>query len=281
MSVAVCIASRGRPDEFLKTRDATLRLAVLPDTHVTVALDAGDVDYSVDGCRAPRENSLGAKYNRAASYANRDAHIFVVGIDDAYMAVEGWDQKLVEAAATFTDGVGVINLGTKLGAFQLPEGVAVTKRWIEQVGFFCPPYFPFWWHDTWIDEMARFTGRYVWAEIPWEHHGASEKAGAHKTTRMREVSWWANFFDATREMRMARATGMILASDSPKWLKSQLLSEMRATADILWQRNARVRDEGRVFERMSDADYATVDLGYEQIKAEAVAMMAGLGTRAA
>lgn len=275
MTVAVCIASRGRPNEFARTREQTMDLAELPGTHITVALDAGDVDYPIDGSRAPRENSLGAKYNRAMSYANPDATVFVLGLDDAAVATKGWDRKLMQAASLFADGVGVINSGPKEGLLQLPVATAVTKGWIEKVGFFCPPYFPFWWHDTWIDEMSRFTGRYVWTDIAWDHHGASEQPGTHKTTRMRDVSWWAKFFDATRDMRMAKAREMIMDFDDPAWLKSQLLSEMPAMAQSLWMRNGHVRENGRMFESTFGGERG-IDSGYDQIKAQAAAMMTGL-----
>lgn len=277
MTVCLCIASRDRPGELARTVNNATDLATAEDTFTSTALDLDDKSTVIlpDLNRTiisldDRETSLGAKYNRAMEAKRAD--LYVLGVDDAYPSNKGWDQKLADAAAKFTDGVGVVFFGEKRAhPYDLPDGIAVTRRWIEQVGFFCPPYFPFWWHDTWIDELAKLTGRYVWADVTWEKHGKSE-VGGHKTTRMREVSWWAKFFDATRQMRVDTAIRMINESDDPPWLKSQLKQEMQWKCDILWQRNGRVRDHGHQYERDYGATYEP-DPGYDQIKAEAVAMM--------
>lgn len=277
MSVCLCIASRNRPEELARTVNTAMAIAELPDTIASVALDLDDnsaldvpeLQHSVISIDE-REASLGAKYNRAME-AKPSSDLFVLGVDDAYPSNQGWDKAMSEAAAQFTDGVGMVFFGERKGPFDLPDGFAVTRKWIEQVGFFCPPYFPFWWHDTWIDEIAKLTGRYVWADVTWEKHGKSE-VGGHKTTRMREVSWWARFFDATRQMRVDTAIRMINDSDDPPWLKTQLKQDMQAKCNILWQRNSMVRDRGREFERDYGAEYEP-DAGYDQIKAEAVKML--------
>jgi hypothetical protein len=284
MTVCVCIASRGRPTELQHTIEQTLRLATIPSTHIAVALDADDYNYGsaqflpntefqyrwTVSC-AEREISLGAKYNRAASRAYEDASLFVMGVDDAYMNVEGWDQRLLDAAALFPDGIGVVHYHSRGSLYDLPMGYALTKGWIEQVGFFCPPYFPFWWHDTWVDELAKFTGRYVWADVPWHLHGKSETEG-HKTQRIREVSWWAKFFDETRPSRVAKAKEIIAKLDNPPWLNNQLMAEIPKWCDLLLQRNSMCRNEGWKFEKRFGAEIVA-DPGYDQIKAEAMAML--------
>ena len=278
MTVCVCIASRGRPDELGRTIDKTLDLATAPDTHVVVALDTDDTaSFFPSNCHdiitvfGPREISLGAKYNRAAAHAYPDASMFVMGVDDAYMDVKGWDKRLLDAAALFPDGIGVVNYSPRGSMFDLPMGYALTQRWIDQVGFFCPPYFPFWWHDTWVDELAKMTGRYVWADVPWKLHGASETDG-HKTQRIREVSWWAKFFDETRPMRVRKAREIIANLDNPPWLNNQLLAEIPGWCDLLLHRNSMCRQDGWKFEKRFGA-VQEADPGYDQIKAAAVAML--------
>lgn len=284
MTVCVCIASRGRPAELSRTIERTLRLSTNAGTCVSVALDRDDVlsysnlsllrdmyRYRIFVSCDERETSLGAKYNRAAANADHGESLYVMGVDDAYMDVEGWDQRLLDAAALFPDGIGVVNYSPREGMLDLPMGYALTKKWIDRVGFFCPPYFPFWWHDTWIDELAKMTGRYVWADVPWNLHGASEKDG-HKTTRIREVSWWAKFFDETRPLRVKKAKEIIAKLDNPPWLNNQLLAEIPGWCDILLHRNSRCRNEGWKFEKRFGAEIVE-DPGYDQIKAKAIAML--------
>lgn len=279
MTVAVCIASRGRPDELEHTIAKAREASVVPGTHFCVALDQDDETlhrYQLDGSRCSRsvrEDSLGAKYNRAVRGANADASLFVLGVDDAYLASPGWDRVLLNAASQFQDGVGVVYCGPRKGAYCLPETMAVTRGWIEQVGYFMPEHFPFWWHDTWIDELARMTGRFVWADVAWEKYGASEVAG-HKTTRMRGVKWWAKFFDDTRPERMAKALDMITALEYPAWLRSQLISELPGVCSVLAERNRMLREHGDKFERDYGAENGA-DAGYERLVRAAVERVGG------
>lgn len=274
MSVCVCIASRGRPAQLRKTVTELYRTARCIDTQITVALDDDDpklAEYGPWG-RAPREISLGAKYNRAASYANAGTTLYVLGVDDAYMSSDGWDRALLQAAAKFEDGIGAVYFGERKNQFcQLPDGMALTKGFIDELGFFCPPFFPFWWHDTWIDEIARLTGRFVWSDVKWEKHGDSE-VGSHRTTRMREVGWWAQFFETTRPVRVDKALEMIDGLHYPEYYRAQLKQEMATTVNLLWQRAQLVRDNAALFEGVFGAE-SEPDSGYVAIKAQAQALL--------
>jgi hypothetical protein len=288
MTVCVCIATRGRPNELDKAIRGAMASCSLLDTHFAVALDEDDPflsDYQrkihgehIHCSTAERDKSLGAKYNRAASYALSGTTVYVLGVDDCYIFTKGWDKNLLDAAAKFQDGVGCVYFGEKFkDLYRLPDGIAVTKGWIDQVGFFMPTYFPFWWHDTWVDELARLTGRYVWANAEWDKFGETEKAGSHKTTRMREVSWWARFFDATRQTRVDKAVEMINRLNYPEWHRTQLKQEMQAMANVLWRRNGLVRDRGNEFERTYGSEGAPApDAGYVRIRDEAEALLATL-----
>jgi hypothetical protein len=285
MTVCVCIASRGRPEELRRTIKEMHERCAFLDTHFSVALDNDDpsleayksIPLDFNKSIEDRENSLGAKYNRAASEARSGTTVYVLGIDDCFISTEAWDKKLMEATAKFKDGVGCVYFGPKKDMFDLPDGIAVTRGWIDQVGFFMPPYFPFWWHDTWVDELARMTGRYVWANLDWDKFGKTEQAGEHKTTRMREVSWWARFFDSTRQMRVDKALEMIGQLDYPEWYRAQLRHQMQAVANIMWRRNGLVRERGKDFERTYGSEgQLAPDAGYIKIRDEAEAMLAGL-----
>lgn len=279
MTVSVCIASRGRPEELRATIAKAQAAAAFPrTTFFSVAIDSDDESQDRGEYLWPiccgvgaREDSLGAKYNRAVRTTPSETSVFVLGVDDAALVSPGWDRRLLDAASQFKDGIGVIYWGERRGLFCLPDGIAVTRGWIEKVGYFCPEHFPFWWHDTWIDELARMTGRFVWADVKWEKHGASE-VGGHKTTRMREVSWWARFFDATRPQRLAKALDMLCSLDYPEWLRSQLISELHGTGGALRQRNSLLVERGAQFEQRYGAEYAD-DPGYDRLKRAAEEML--------
>jgi len=39
----------------------------------------------------------------------------------------------------------------------------LSKKWVDIVGFFTPPYFSYWYADTWIDEISKKIGRFHYA----------------------------------------------------------------------------------------------------------------------
>jgi hypothetical protein len=185
---------------------------------------------------------------------------------------------MLSAAASF-DGIGAIFFGKRhMHPIELAPAFAFTRGWVDAFGYFMPEHFPFWWHDTWVDELARMTGRFTWADIGWEKHGASESTSQHKTTRMREVSWWARFFDETRVLREEQARDVLTNEvvPYPAWLRAQLLSDLPVTSAMLLTRNALVRNQGPQFERVYGATYET-DPGYDALRSDAERLLKEMG----
>lgn len=279
MSVSLCIASRGRPAMLADTIHLQLRHAVRADTRIVVALDRDDVlvegavlnfDHRVLSSVAAREDSLGAKYNRCAAQYRAD--VYALGSDDVVFPTPGWDQKLQDAAELFTDGLGLIYFGKIPGVFQ--PGIAITQRLIDAMGYFCVPYFPYWWHDTWPDEIGHMIGRIVHADVAVEC-----RQGMQGTSRgVRDIAYWARFFDETRPLRRAIAERVIAQSDDAPWRKRQLRQRMPDMEQALAQRNAGLRDPARA--QQLEAHYgfdAPEDERYRRIKANAEALLATFG----
>jgi hypothetical protein len=285
MSVNLCIATRGRPTQLAATIQKTLDNAALPTTRAAVAIDDDDVDtiqaveqdgfctyskasralYSI----ARRENSLGAKYNRSAELYLAD--VYVLWADDQWIPTPGWDRKLEEAAAQFSDGVGVIYFGNVPGVLQ--PGIAVTRKYVEKVGYFCPPYFPFWWHDTWIDEIGRMIGRIICVDVEVTMGGALKG----QSRGVRDILFWAEFFDAMRPLRRTIALNIIEESDDQPFRKIQLRQLMFALEAALGARNSVLRDPARAAQLESHYAFdAEANARYLAIKVEAERMMAGL-----
>lgn len=213
--VVVCVASRGRPELLHRTVEATLANATRPDTIVSVALDDDDAE-SVAAARAwdlgprvrlsvaPREDSLGAKYNRAAEISPGD--LYVIATDDAEIATPGFDDRLAAAAATLPGRLGVVYFGTMCIPSALPAAFAVTRRFVEAVGYLLAPHFPTWWHDTWMDEIARMSGTIAHADVAIRY---PDDAEARRSRGVRDVRFWAKFFEATRPLRVQAALAVL------------------------------------------------------------------------
>lgn len=281
MTINACIASRGHPRPLRETLLQTLGSATLPTTKAVVALDDDDPSATniklpetdrIIISRGPREDSLGAKYNRAA--AALPADIYVMLTDDEQISTPDWDKKIEEAAALFTDGIGVVYFGSPPVASSMPAGFAVTHKFKELMGFFLTPYHPYWWHDTTLDEIAHFTGRIVHADVQMTY-----PYGYGKTRGLRDVSYWATFFDLMRPERWKIAESIINSPENldPPYRKMQLRQNVNSIAEQFQNRNSKLRDplHARQFEINQSYD-APSDERYQRIKTESHKLLAKL-----
>lgn len=278
MKVAVCLPTRGRPQLVRHAIDIMLTHSVLEDTKIVVGFDNDDETNSNFHMRqdrklllsyADREDTLGAKWNRCA--AQVDAELYVIWADDITIVTPGWDEKLAAAADLFNGGVGFVFFGNIPGTLQ--TGIGITRRYMDYSGFFCPPYFPYWWCDTWADEMARFTGRVVQADVSATL--LQEIAG--KSRGVRDVVFWGNFFQKTRPIRKRVAERIIREGDTPDWNKLHVMQFWGYLERQLDQRDSPNRDPetAKRFETQLGFD-APDDARYRRAKAAATAFLAEL-----
>ena len=273
MTVALCIASRGRPKELERTLRRVHDNIHGPATlGVIVALDDDDpslAEYSVRQCAitrylvGPREDTLGAKYNRCTRASNAD--LYVLGADEMPFISPGWDVELERRAEAFSDGIGMVTVQHPYDN-PLPASIAITRKLVARMGHFMPPFFPFWWHDTWSDEIGRMIGRYVPSEARVEHHNLQGPSRG-----LRDVPFWATFFDATRILRVRMAQGIIAELAEPYARKLELVNAIPALCDQFRTRNAKLRDPQ--FASQFEGFDAPADERYHRVRDAALAMM--------
>lgn len=280
-TVSLCIASRGRPGMLAQTAAASDAAATLDATRVVIGVDRDQVPDVITarlllaaGPRfvasiADREDSLGAKYNRIQGAHAAD--LYVCGCDDTIIPTPGWDAKLLRAAAGFKDGIGIVYFGHVPGAFQ--PGIAVTHKLATLMGGMFNPHFPFWWHDTWLDEIGRMIGRIAHADVDVIQHGP-----IGETRGLRDVAFWAEFFDSTRTLRVRKALDIIGQLDETRAFKDQLVGRINPLCEAFRERNALLRDpdKARAFEASNSID-APADARYERAKASAEQLLVDIG----
>jgi hypothetical protein len=227
MIITVTLPSRRRPALLRQALDGTASL--VKDKHrvvISLALDADDAEStefhsltSVKGVSVittvePRERSLGAKYNRAARAAPAD--IYLQHADDQCFKTPDWDEVLRDYAARYDGEPGLVYIGA--GAGVMPGAMAVTAAFAEALGGMFPEHFPQWWHETWNDEIGWMTGRIL--RIPPSEANVENLGGRGRTMSIRDVNFWADFFNRTRPIRAAQAQAILDASgDKPFRLK--------------------------------------------------------------
>jgi hypothetical protein len=217
--IALCIASRGYPGQLCETLYRTLRASALPATRAVVGLDEDDPTLTeaqtlidaLDDKRiilsiAPREDAIGAVYNRCA--ARVEADLYLNGADDGRIVTPGWDAIISREAGIFPDDIGMIGLGVlPFPSSILPAVEATTRGLIKKMGYFIQDYTPFWWMDNWLYEIAAMIGRTHY--IPMD----VEFVGPLRTRGLRDILYWASFFDEMRVHRRAIAESILASPD--------------------------------------------------------------------
>jgi hypothetical protein len=280
--VALCMASRGNPRHLFETLHANLRHCALPETKAVVGLDQDDptlvaaqtliealASERIVVSIAPRADTIGAIYNRCATAV--DADLYINGADDLRFVTPGWDKLLAEAA-NFPDEIGVVGFGEMPVPSWLPACEAVTRRLIDKMGYFLQDYTPYWWMDTWLFEIATMIGRTRYVPIQIDF------VGEMRTRGMRELLYWARFFDETRRSRRAVAEAILSSSDfaeSPE-SKQRLRNDLDQLCGEFERGNAVLRDSAHAGWVESIGYDAPADERYQRVKDRSLAVLQNL-----
>jgi len=278
MTITVCLATRGRPSLLRQAVERTLKNAILPTTKVVVGVDLDDPDRPGELQRllddeqilwsyGAREDSLGAKYNRVAAHCPAD--IYLGATDDAWIDAPGWDAELERLCALFPDGIGCVYVGRMNIPSTLPAMQAVTQGLVDRMGHFMCPDYPFWWHDTWLDEFAHYIGRVVHSGIKVGY--PEQNPGSRG---LRELDFWARHFDETRAGRRLMALDVINNPDfaETEMRRHQLRSQLPKLDAWFVHRNSFLRnpENARRLEREAGIDNGGApDERYARLKAAA------------
>lgn len=274
MRLVISLATRGRPAQLLDTIRRSTANLTLPNTLMMVqvdqddlptinALNAAELDRRVTVNIMPREDTIAGKWNRA--YREEIADVYLVAADDDPYVVPGYDAALLHAAQRFPDGIGMVYGHMANASF---SGVmAPTRRFCDFIGGIFPEYFPYWFCDHWTDDVAKLIGRISFADVK------TDQSHAGKTQELREVGWWATWFDAAYLLRREQARRII---DSPQFCESPERKEILRTHHPLIEYRSRwinnqVRREANILNKWSGLK--NDDPRYLRVKQRAVAML--------
>jgi hypothetical protein len=214
-------------------------LGVDDDDRETIAWAGHRTD--VTAVVAPRPDTLGGVTNALAAAAKGD---LLLGLaDDMEILMPRWDLELAGAAAR-------VSPHGEPFAFYLddpthpgfPSVWGVNRSWISICGFACAPWFPYWWGDTWIMEVGMASGRLF--PIPVR---TGQIEGRGTTTGIRDVAWWAAFFEQTRPLRMQMADA-IAAAAHPSAVHQRLKGVLPQVAEQFARMQADLQANNRAAE---------------------------------
>jgi hypothetical protein len=170
MKLSIALATRRRPGILVRTVNQTLSNITNPDTRLVILADDDDdgtisvqaqlTDPRIIWSIAPRPDSVGEKYNRVIKVCPAD--VYMVHVDYAPQVTKGFDERVIEAATVYPDGYAII-LG-HLANLSFSSINAVTAKMAETLGGIYPEYFPYWFVDHWLEDIARRIGRQVFVD---------------------------------------------------------------------------------------------------------------------
>lgn len=108
--------------------------------------------------------------------------------DDVVFRTKGWDTAIAAEFEKVPDGILMVH-GDHLGGYDgrlFGPHPFVSRRWVEALGYFIPPYFSSDHGDTWVNDVANALGRRKFIPVVIEHmHFGVGKAEVDQTTRDR------------------------------------------------------------------------------------------------
>ena len=225
--INILMLTRGRPEKVVHAIRSLDKLAGNKDKiELWVYVDDDDI-RTLDFIASEWDKSIGIQINwhvssrpitHGAAFTelwniSSNAGIYMVFCDDYVVNTDNWDIFVRETFFNIpSDRIAVGYLSDPL----MPKGginfMVETAEWINQVGHFVVPYFPYWFGDTWLQQIAEMVDRkYAIPVNVWPMGG--EKG---KTHRLWDLPFWDHFFNALLAERVETAIGIIdrLTSDN-------------------------------------------------------------------
>ena len=267
LKISVLIPERGRPDSLWRLIQSLKDQAIFDENYeIVVGLDddewtpqqladAQGLYPSVRFILAPRPATLGEKLNGLAAISEGDLLLFIA--NDMVMETPEWPKKCRETARHLPSGMGV----TYLRDPTHPDHASfymITRQMYETIGWFAAPWFPYWFIDTWMDELG------ILLSAKYEIDAELSAPDGNQRSERPDLKFWCEFFDATRPMRfrdamqlMGKIYGAQIPEDVAKDLpRRRALAEARTAHHKNPQFLAEFGTDGPVSEAHSNAKAA-------------------------
>lgn len=213
----------------------------------------------------PRPNTLGEKLNILAARATGDIVAFIA--NDYVMLTDGWPQIIRDAVEKLPNGIGVPFLKDSLHPDHASFPV-LSRKMYEASRMFAPPWFPYWYVDTWWDEVGLMLG--IRPEIAVE---VEAPEGRGKSQGLKDVTFWATFFDRLRPYRARDArllAQLAWGKDSDRMRETLEMIEARTAFCAARNGHLMTPEFAAIWEGRRDD---TPTPGYQEVKTYAATMM--------
>jgi len=148
-----------------------------------------------------------------------NAGIYMPAGDDFKCITHGWDRVVRDAFKEYPDRIMLayaVDISASLDDMLFP---VLSAEWVNLLGYVFTGYFPFWFEDIWLDEIAMMIQRRKRLDMLMQPMG-----GKGKTNRMKNVPFWYRFFNNMRDERMEVASRLrksIFSEDSVEYIENE------------------------------------------------------------
>lgn len=205
MKISVLLPTRGRPEHLFRA----LQSLSTGDAEIIIGADSDDpalTEYGKLNAMSGRQcrkwlvhesfPTLAQKVNNLLSLATGDV-IFQM-VNDMVVTEPDWCDRIRQAVSDNPDPTIFYSF---VGHDERKASLPILRRaMVEDLGWFCPPHYPFWWSDSHFTEIVRMSGKGCGIDL-----GVQHQEGVGGTQGIRDIAFWHRFFELTRAERIAYA----------------------------------------------------------------------------
>ena len=179
--ISILLPSRKRPAILRRMVKSVRDTATNPDNiEIIVRFDYDDEASAEEARKDGLIVLVGPRIRKMTVYWNEcfekcTGSVCQQANDDYVMTSKGWDVALEAAFAEVPDQIMLAHFSDVFGhGSNFGPHAFVSRRWIEKLGYFIPPYFSSDFGDAWICEIANILGRRRFLPFNVEHHHFSQ-----------------------------------------------------------------------------------------------------------
>jgi hypothetical protein len=174
--------------------------------------------YQIHWWLGERTQTQGEMTNILWQHSTTNASIYIPAPDDYVFNTPHWDETIRATFNRYPNRILLAYPDEPTASAEQVTFIILSAEWINSLGHFLTAYFPYWYDDTWLDQVAQMVQRKIKVEIQVNPQG-----NKGKTIRMRNLRFWSYFFHHTHDERVADAERLrqaIYGEGTPEYRRS-------------------------------------------------------------
>ncbi len=225
----------------------------------------GQYTFKIKSIVGERTKSQGEMVNILWRKSTTNAGIYMPVPDDYVFVVNAWDEVVRDTFNRFPDRILLAYPEDPTASPNQVTFIVLSAEWINILGRIVTDYFPFWFDDTWLDQVSQMVQKKIKLNIKMSPQG-----GKGETPRMKNLLFWQGFFDNTMDERIEDARklrGAIYQKGSVEYKRSEeegnrLARVFRAKAvseDVLMNMEKNLSDPSWYHDPHKIVDYMIIE----------------------